>query len=217
MRGGRPLGLSSFVFLVFPKQGFILLALCNSIPHWSKSSEPSHSLHAREPMDMSVLGAGIQHALFPPLPVPSPVSPSPTTARSAWRNSQFKAAATTTTTRRTLGEEPPSNVKKNNGNSAVTVVRKRRHSKSYLQRQSAILEVQQASDLDSAIARCFYPLTVAFVLWVSWLCQSLLCCLFLRKHFWSFEEKYRLGFVTSGRKRGFLYAIHGHALDCFCS
>ncbi|XP_062177990.1 pentatricopeptide repeat-containing protein At1g10910, chloroplastic isoform X2 [Alnus glutinosa] len=105
-------------------------------------------------MDMSVLCSGFPRTLFRPLPLPSPivpsVSPSTTTASSATRNSQL---ATTTSTIRTLGEEPSNNVNKNNGNGTVTVVRTRRHSRSYLERQSAILEVEQASDVDSAVAR----------------------------------------------------------------
>jgi 3'-phosphoadenosine 5'-phosphosulfate (PAPS) 3'-phosphatase len=113
-------------------------------------------------MDMSVLCSGFPRTLFRPLPLPSPivpsVSPSTTTASSATRNSQL---ATTTTTIRTLGEEPSNNVNKNNGNGTVTVVRTRRHSRSYLERQSAILEVEQASDVDSAVARyCIFLLCV---------------------------------------------------------
>jgi hypothetical protein len=43
------------------------------------------------------------------------------------------------------------------------VVRKRRHSASYLERQSAILEVEQASDLVSAVSRyCVFHLCVRF-------------------------------------------------------
>ncbi|XP_041010889.1 pentatricopeptide repeat-containing protein At1g10910, chloroplastic isoform X2 [Juglans microcarpa x Juglans regia] len=111
-------------------------------------------------MDMSLLGAGFQHTNFRYLPVPFPIIPSvslsttsPTTARSAKRNSQPKTAAATATTTTTLREEPPNSVKNKNGNGSVTGVHKRRHSKSYLERQSATLEVQQASDLGPAIAR----------------------------------------------------------------
>lgn len=121
---------------------------------------PDSRLNARKLMDMSLLGAGFQHTNFRYLPVPFPIIPSvslsttsPTTAISAKRNSQPKTAAATTTTTITLREEPPNSVKRKNGNGSVTGVHKRRHSKSYLERQSAILEVQQASDLGHAIAR----------------------------------------------------------------
>lgn len=123
-------------------------------------------------MDMSVLFSGFHHTLFRPLPLPSRIVPSvsasTTTASAATRNSQLP---TTTTTN--LGQEPSNNIKKNNGNGTVTVVRQRRHSRSYLERQSAILEVEQASDLDSAVARyCIFLYVCVFVM-SNWL----RCCL----------------------------------------
>lgn len=140
------------------KQGNILEAQCNSLPLLPESLSPPNYFSCPKLMDMSVLCSGFPRTLFRPLPLPSPivpsVSPSTTTASSATRNSQL---ATTTT----LGEEPSNNVNKNNGNGTVTVVRTRRHSRSYLERQSAILEVEQASDVDSAVARyCIFLLCV---------------------------------------------------------
>lgn len=123
---------------------------------------------------MSVLFSGFHHTLFRPLPLPSPIVPSvsasTTTASAATRNSQLPTTTITTTN---LGQEPSNNIKKNNGNGTVTVVRQRRHSRSYLERQSAILEVEQASDLDSAVARyCIFLYVCVFVM-SNWL----RCCL----------------------------------------
>lgn len=127
-------------------------------------------------MDLSLLGAGFPHTNLRHLPVPFPIipslslsTPSTTTWRSAKRNSPPKTAAATTTI--TLREEPPNNVRNKNGNGSVTGVHKRRHSKSYLERQSAILEIQQASDLGPAIARLFTLSRLVLFMKIS-LCNS---------------------------------------------
>ena len=149
-------GKSDIFFLLRRKQGNTLQAQCNS-----RISEPLNPFPCPKLMDMSVLCSGFPHTLFRPLLLPSPivpsVTPSATIASAATRNSQLPPTTTTTT----VGEEPFNNVKKNNGNGTATVVRKRRHSTSYLERQSAILEVEQASDLESAVSRyCVFHLCV---------------------------------------------------------
>ncbi|KAF3969533.1 hypothetical protein CMV_006687 [Castanea mollissima] len=104
-----------------------------------------------------MLGTGFeleQHTLFSPLST-MPFSIIPSASASAISFSQFQ----TQKKNNNVGKE--ATIKSNsisiNQNSKVSVgVNKRRHSKSYLERQSAILQLQQASSqshFDSALAR----------------------------------------------------------------
>lgn len=96
---------------------------------------------------MSVLGP----LLFRPSPIPFPLIPS-------------VSHSTTTTT-------APKSFSRNNNSTLSLVHHKRRHSKSYLERQSAILELQQTSQshLDSALARYF-----THIIFLSFMCVSYL-------------------------------------------
>ncbi|KAF3435174.1 hypothetical protein FNV43_RR22261 [Rhamnella rubrinervis] len=89
-------------------------------------------------MEASVLGAGLQHSLPHTLSLSSPYISSayPFTVRAKSLQTSCAAAP--------VKEPPPTGVKVN--------VQKR-HSKSYLARQSAIVEVQRSSDLGSALSR----------------------------------------------------------------
>ena len=106
-----------------------------------------------------MLGTGFelqQHTLFSPLSAMAfPIIPS----ASAISFSQFQ------TKNNNAGKEATES-KSINQNSKVSVsVNKRRHSKSYLERQSAILQLQQASSqshFDSALARYFILFNSSF-------------------------------------------------------
>ncbi|PON65475.1 hypothetical protein PanWU01x14_116380 [Parasponia andersonii] len=94
-------------------------------------------------MEVSVLGAGMQHALTRSLPLSFPLTSSLTIRP---KNSRLIYATTSTSTStlvRERGSEQP-----NNGQVGVQML----HSKSYLSRKSAILEVQLSPDLDSALS-----------------------------------------------------------------
>ena len=107
-----------------------------------------------------MLGTGFelqQHTLFSPLSAMAfPIIPS--ASASAISFSQFQ-------TKNNAGKEATES-KSINQNSKVSVsVNKRRHSKSYLERQSAILQLQQASSqshFDSALARYFILFNSSF-------------------------------------------------------
>ena len=108
-----------------------------------------------------MLGTGFelqQHTLFSPLSAMAfPIIPS--ASASAKSFSQFQ------TKNNNAGKEATES-KSINQNSKVSVsVNKRRHSKSYLERQSAILQLQQASSqshFDSALARYFILFNSSF-------------------------------------------------------
>ncbi|XP_015893655.2 pentatricopeptide repeat-containing protein At1g10910, chloroplastic [Ziziphus jujuba] len=93
-------------------------------------------------MEVSVLGAGLQNSLAHPLSLSFPFisSANPLTAR---------ALSSQTNCPTTLSVKEPHNEPVTNGK--VTI--HKHHSKPYLARQSAILEVQQCSDLGSALSR----------------------------------------------------------------
>ena len=106
-----------------------------------------------------MLGTGFelqQHTLFSPLSAMAfPIIPS--ASASAISFSQFQ------TKNNNAGKEATES-KSINQNSKVSV-NKRRHSKSYLERQSAILQLQQASSqshFDSALARYFILFNSSF-------------------------------------------------------
>ena len=108
-----------------------------------------------------MLGTGFelqQHTLFSPLSAMAfPIIPS--ASASAISFSQFQ------TKNNNAGKEATES-KSINQNSKVSV-NKRRHSKSYLERQSAILQLQQASSqshFDSALARYFILFNSSFFL-----------------------------------------------------
>ncbi|KAJ9174635.1 hypothetical protein P3X46_013259 [Hevea brasiliensis] len=96
-------------------------------------------------MELSAIGTGFNYALTCPAQsyfplIPSASAPTTTTRR---KNSQRTSAVTATP----LLKEP------RNESQPPPPSGQRRHSKSYLARQAAILEVQQSSDLDSALQR----------------------------------------------------------------
>ena len=109
-----------------------------------------------------MLGTGFelqQHTLFSPLSAMAfPIIPSASASASAISFSQFQ-------TKNNAGKEATES-KSIIQNSKVSVsVNKRRHSKSYLERQSAILQLQQASSqshFDSALARYFILFNSSF-------------------------------------------------------
>ncbi|KAL5554085.1 hypothetical protein UlMin_041486 [Ulmus minor] len=92
-------------------------------------------------MEVSVLGAGLPASLVRPLPLSFPPTPPSFSSTIRATNSHLICATTATT--------PIVKEKPKNGELAV----QKRHSKSYLSRQSAILEVQQSSDFGSALSR----------------------------------------------------------------
>lgn len=93
-------------------------------------------------------------SLSPVLPRSFPskpsVSPSTSISRRA-KNSQLSFAKAMTTTTRTNPVNKPNIERLNNGE----VIAKKPHSKSYLLRQTAIRQVQQSTDLGSALSRFF--------------------------------------------------------------
>ncbi|KAJ7968073.1 Pentatricopeptide repeat-containing protein [Quillaja saponaria] len=95
-------------------------------------------------MEISVLGPGLQTVLFHQSPTCFLSIPyvSPSSTRS--RNTQLTSATTLSGEDHTFYGPP---------NKKSTIKVQKRHSKSYKERQAAVVEVQQSSDLNSALAR----------------------------------------------------------------
>ena len=107
----------------------------------------------------TMLGTGFelkQHSLFLPLSMPSfPIIPS----ASAISFSQFQ------TKNNAVGKEATKKSNSINHQNSTVSVNKRRHSKSYLERQSAILQLSSSSSqshFDSALARYFILFNSSF-------------------------------------------------------
>lgn len=123
----------------------------------------------KAPMEVStIVGAGMQnfHVLLPPplplsFPLTSSSSPSHSPTRRTKQNRLIYATITSSlTSTSTLVKETTTEQPNNNGQSRVY---RRPHSKSYLARKSAILEVQLSPDLDSALSRyLFLPSFIFF-------------------------------------------------------
>lgn len=110
-------------------------------------------------METPVLGTKFQghHILNPPFLVPYPslhVSPS-VTSRGAKKYSLITIVASTH-----VAAPPPQ----------VDGALKKRHSKSYLARKAAILEVEQSPDLKSALERFYYYYYYFFSSMFTWFC-----------------------------------------------
>ena len=141
-----------------------------------------------------MLGTGFelkQHSLFSPVSTMAfPTIPS--ASASAISFSQFQ----TKNKNNNVGKEATKSNSINQSSKVSVSVNKRRHSKSYLERQSAILQLQQASSqshFDSALARYFILFNSSFFL-----------CHFF---FSSYQATYHLGIVMNANIRCFLYAL----------
>ena len=148
-----------------------------------------------------MLGTGFelkQHSLFLPLSMPSfPIIPS----ASAISFSQFQ------TKNNAIGKEATNKSNSINHQNSTVSVNKRRHSKSYLERQSAILQLSSSSSqshFDSALARYHILFNSSFF--------YLIFFFFLVQFFSSYQATYHLGIVTNANIRCFLYAFYGYAL-----
>ena len=144
-----------------------------------------------------MLGTGFelkQHSLFLPLSMPSfPIIPS----ASAISFSQFQ------TKNNAIGKEATNKSNSINHQNSTVSVNKRRHSKSYLERQSAILQLSSSSSqshFNSALARYHILFNSSFF--------YLFFFFFWVQFFSSYQATYHLGIVTNANIRCFLYAFY---------